>query len=65
MRYMLLQKATKLLIALTVVAVAALSAGSIGQTPVASASAPDYDIPNGHFLLKPRRRGLPPARAFR
>ena len=64
MHYMLLQKATKLLITTTVVAIAALSAGSIGQTPVASASAPDYDIPNGHFFTQTAPPGSAPGAGF-
>ena len=47
---MLLQKATKLLLALVVVA--ALIGDSAGQTPIAVAAAPDYDIPNGHFFTQ-------------
>ena len=64
MHYMLLQKATKLLITTTVVAIAALSAGSIGQTPVASASAPDYDLPNGHFFTQTAPPGSAPGAGF-
>ena len=64
MQNMLLQKATKLLITLVVVTVAALSVGSAGQIPVASASAPDYDIPNGHFFTQTAPPGSAPGAGF-
>ena len=35
-----------------VVVVTALIADTAGQTPVAHAAAPDYDIPNGHFFTQ-------------
>ena len=64
MQYMLLQKATKLLIALVVVTIAAPSAGSGGQAPVATASAPDYDLPNGHFFTQTAPPGSAPGAGF-